>query len=34
MRLYSYISGDWVVLESILDTEQPANIISASLEAW
>ena len=34
MRLYSYISDGWVVLESIFDTGQPANIVGASLEAW
>ena len=34
MRLYSYISGSRVVLELKFDTGQPANIISATLEAW
>ena len=34
MRLYSYISGSWVALELKFDTGQPANIISATLEAW
>ena len=34
MRLYSYISGGQVVLESMFDTGQPANIVAATLGAW
>ena len=34
MRLYSYISDGRVVLESIFDSGQPANIVGATLEAW
>ena len=34
IRLYSYISGDQAVLESMLDARQPANIVVATLGAW
>ena len=34
MRLYSYISGSQVVLESTFDTGQPANVVGAILEEW
>ena len=33
MRLYPYISGSRVVLESTFDIGQPANIVGATLEA-
>ena len=34
IRLYSNISGGQVVLESMFDAEQPANIVCATLGAW
>ena len=34
MKLYSYISGGQVVLESMFDAEQPANIVCATPGAW
>ena len=34
MRLYSYISGSQVVLESTFDTGQAANVVGATLEVW
>ena len=34
MRLYSYISGSQVVLESIFDTGHIANVVSATLGQW